>query len=54
MAEFDPKSGERCERVDDAATAVTGAVITLVGVCCLLNRTISANRVAEPLFFPHV
>ena len=32
MAEFHAKSSERCERVDDETTAITGVVISVVGV----------------------
>jgi len=52
MAQFHPKARECSEGVDDEATAVTGVVVTRLGIRRLLNRTVDANRVADPLLFP--
>jgi hypothetical protein len=48
MPEFDPKSRERCERVDDQSTAVTGDVIALVGIRFRLNRAVHTDRMGDP------
>ena len=52
MPELDPEPGERCERVDDQSTAVTGDVIALVGIRLGLNRAVDADRVGDPLVLP--
>jgi hypothetical protein len=52
MSQFDPEPGERCQRVDDQSTAVTGDVITLVGIRLRLDRAVDADRVGDPLVLP--
>ncbi|QLG29821.1 hypothetical protein HUG10_19610 (plasmid) [Halorarum halophilum] len=51
MAEFDAESSERCERVDDEATAITGVVISVVGVAPGLDGAVDADRMRNPLVF---
>jgi len=48
MAEFDAKSSERCERVNDESTPVAGVEIALVGIRLRLNRAVDADRVGDP------
>lgn len=43
MAQFHPKAREHYERVDDEVTAVTGVLITLLEIRCLLNCTVDAD-----------
>ena len=52
MAQFHPKARERSEGVDDEATAVTGVVVTRLGIRPHLNRTVDADWVADPLIEP--
>jgi len=51
MAQFHPKARERSEGVDDEATAVTGVVVTPLGIRRHLNRTVDADWVADPFLF---
>ncbi|AAG20995.1 Vng6378h (plasmid) [Halobacterium salinarum NRC-1] len=48
MPEFHPQPRERCERVDNQPTAVTGDVIALVGIRLRLDRTVDTDRMADP------
>jgi len=49
MPQFDPESGERCERVDDQPTSIAGDVIALLGIRLRLNRTVDTDRMSDPL-----
>lgn len=52
MAEFHAEASDRCEGIDDEATAVTGMVIPSAGVGLLLDGALDADRAREPLVCP--
>jgi hypothetical protein len=51
MGEFHAESGERCERVDDETTAITGVVISVTGIGPGLDGTVDADRMRNPIVF---
>jgi hypothetical protein len=52
MPEIHTKSRERSERVDDEATAITGVVISVVGVGPDLDGAVDTDRMRNSLIFP--
>jgi len=52
MPQFDAEPCERCERIDDQPTAITGNVIADVGIGLCPDSTVDADRVGDPLVLP--
>ena len=47
MAEFDTEPCEGCKRIDDETAAITGVVVTVVGIWIRLDRAVDADWVRD-------